>query len=84
MEIRNIYLCKHSFLYGTFTCASTNYLDRQRTAHQHILHGRLGLSLTMAEVVLPTRHERKGSKIKEKEGREREAEQNESEVQKKE
>ena len=37
----------------------------------------------MAEVVLPTHHERKGSKIKEKAELEREARQNKSEVQKK-
>ena len=37
-----IFVCKYIFFYGTFTCASTNYLDS--TTEQHISRGHLELS----------------------------------------
>ena len=81
MEIGDIYIymyvCMYSFFYGTFTRASTNYLDTARRI-AHFMRAREALTNAMDGSIAHTVEEK--DKSKRKREWEREARQNESEI----
>ena len=88
MEIRDIYIFiyMYSFFYGTFTCASMNYLDSAMQAlFTRALRTSSGVAPTTAadsSIAHNTPRKIRGKTLNRRQEREREAKQKESKIQK--